>query len=107
MTKLNELCKKRESQQSSPASDDAALQRYMESNPVNMNPTGGMDYPCWDLSDAQRPSRKILQRNGTWRCNLESYACDPIGVPTLFRKTYSGNTSIRRSGVSLKLPIGW
>jgi hypothetical protein len=53
-TNLNKLRKKLESQQSSAASDDAALQRYMGSNPVNMNPTGGMKYPRWDLSDAQR-----------------------------------------------------
>ena len=53
-TNLNELRKKLESQQSSAALDDAALQRYTGSNPVNMNPTGGMEYPRWDLSDAQR-----------------------------------------------------
>jgi hypothetical protein len=53
-TNLNKLRKKLESQQSSAASDNAALQRYMGSNPVNMNPTGGMEYPRWDLSDAQR-----------------------------------------------------
>jgi hypothetical protein len=53
-TNLNKLRNKLESQQISAASDDAALQRYMGSNPVNMNPTGGMNYPRWDLSDAQR-----------------------------------------------------
>ena len=53
-TNLNKLRNKLESQQISAASDDAALQRYIGSNPVNMNPTGGMNYPRWDLSDAQR-----------------------------------------------------
>ena len=53
-TNLNKLRKKLEFQQSSAASDDAALQHYMGLNPVNMNPTGGMNYPRWDLSDAQR-----------------------------------------------------
>ncbi len=53
-TNLNKLRKKLEFQQSSAASDDAALQRYMGSNPVNMNPTDGRNYPRWDLSDAQR-----------------------------------------------------
>ncbi len=51
----NKLRNLLESQQSSAASDDAALQHYnMGLNPVNMNPTGGMNYPRWDLSDAQR-----------------------------------------------------
>ena len=53
-TNLNKLRKKLEFQQSSAASDDAALQHYMALNPVNMNPTGGMKYPRWDLFDAQR-----------------------------------------------------
>jgi hypothetical protein len=53
-TNLNKLRKKLEFQQSSAALDDAALQHYMGLNPVNMNPTGGMKYPRWDLSDAQR-----------------------------------------------------
>jgi hypothetical protein len=53
-TNLNKLRKKLEFQQSSAASDDAALQHYMGLNPVNMNPTDGMNYPRWDLSDAQR-----------------------------------------------------
>jgi hypothetical protein len=53
-TNLNKLRKLLEFQQSSAASDDAALQNYMGLNPVNMNSTGGMNYPCWDLSDAQR-----------------------------------------------------
>ena len=52
-TNLNKLRKKLELQQSSAASDDAALQHYyMRLNPVKMNPTGGMNYPRWDLSDA-------------------------------------------------------
>jgi hypothetical protein len=53
-TNLNKLRKKLELQQSSAASDDAALQHYMGLNPVIMTPTGGMSYPRWDLSDAQR-----------------------------------------------------
>jgi hypothetical protein len=51
---LNKLRNLLESQQSSAASDDAALQRYMGLHPLNMNPTGGMSYPRWDLSEAQR-----------------------------------------------------
>jgi hypothetical protein len=53
-TNLNKLRRKLEFQQSSAASDNAALQHYMGLNPVNMNPAGGMKYPRRDLSDAQR-----------------------------------------------------
>jgi hypothetical protein len=73
-TNLNKLRKKLEFQQSSAALNNAALQHYMGLNPVNMNLTGGMKYPRWDLSDAKESSRKILQPSSTRQCNLKSYA---------------------------------
>jgi hypothetical protein len=106
-TNLNKLRKKLELQQSSAASDDAALQHYyMGLNPVKMNPTGGMNYPRWDLSDAQRLLKEDIAFERHKAMKPQELRMTRLEYQR-FPKDVFRNTSIRRSGVSLKLPIGW